>query len=243
MTHIILTSLILALGAFAFTFTGFGFALVTLPLLAFVLPLKTAVGFVFPYVLVLVFYHVWRFGRKLDYMVLWPMLLGAVPAMPVGLWSLSRLPESWLKRCLAVFVLLSLAVIRLQSARPQSLKTGVSRWAGFCFGVIGGWFQGAYTTGGPPAVVYVSAVAPDPEEAKGYLGAYFAIINLFTAVLYVGGGVFSNEWLVRSLAYSPAVLLGAVIGARFFGRVEVKTYRLAVDLLLILAAMLLWFRS
>ena len=243
MTNIFLTSIILTLGAFAFSFTGFGFALVSLPLLAFLLPLKTAVGFVFPYVLTLVLYHTWRFGRKLELGVLWPLILGAVPAMPLGLWSLHQFPESWLKKCLAVFVVLSLLATRMQTARPQRLGAGVSRYAGFLFGLIGGWFQGAYTTGGPPAVVYVSAVSSDPEQAKGYLGAYFAVINLFTLVLYSFGGVFSVEWLGNSLAYSPAVLLGTVAGAVFSGRVEVRTYRLGVDLLLILTAVLLWFRS
>jgi len=243
MTNIVLISLILAFGAFAFSFTGFGFALVTLPLLAFLLPLKIAVGFVFPYTLTLVLYHAWRFGRKLELGVLWPLIFGAVPAMPLGLWYLHQFPESLLKKCLACFVILSLLLTRLQMARPKKLKTRYSKYVGFLFGFISGWFQGAYTTGGPPAVVYVSAVSSEPEQAKGYMGAYFAFICLLTLVMYAVSGVFSVKWLGNSLAYSPAVLLGTLAGAVCSVQVKAKTYRLAVDSLLILAAGLLWFRS
>lgn len=243
MTNSVLISIVLAFGGLAFSFTGFGFALVTLPLMAFLLPLKIAVGFLFPYTLTLVIYHAWHFGRKLEFRTVWPLIFGSVLTMPLGLLFLQNIPESWLKKCLACFVILALLVIRLRGVKTKKVISPVTKFIGFLCGLISGWFQGAYTTGGPPAVVYVSYFSSEPEEAKGYMGTYFAFICCFTLVMYALSGVFSAKWLINSLVFSPAVIAGAWVGAVLSRRVEMKSYRLGVDLLLILAAAMLWFQT
>jgi uncharacterized membrane protein YfcA len=48
---------------------------------------------------------------------------------------------------------------------------------------------------------------------------------------------------MNSLAFSPAVIFGTWIGAVLSRRVDIKTYRMGVDLLLILAAAMLWIQS
>jgi uncharacterized protein len=243
MTDIVLITIVLAFGGLAFSFTGFGFALVTLPLMAFLLPLKVAVGFLFPYTLTLVIYHAWHFGRKLEFRIVWPLILGSVLTMPLGLLFLQQIPESWLKKCLAIFVVLALLLIRLRGVKTKKIITPGTKFIGFLCGLISGWFQGAYTTGGPPAVVYVSYFSSEPEEAKGYMGTYFAFICCFTLVMYAASGVFTARLLMNSLAFSPAVIFGTWIGAVLSRRVDIKTYRMGVDLLLILAAAMLWFQS
>ncbi len=231
---------ILALGGFTFSFAGFGFALVTLPLLSLLLPVKISVGFIFPYVLALVLYHTGRFGKLLDWNILLPLVAGACLAIPAGLWSLHLFPELWLKRCLAVFITLSVAANRFPAATAMLRRTGRSRILGLACGLIGGWFQGAYAAGGPPAVIYVRSIEQNPEKAKGYLGAYFTAVNLITAVMFVIGDVFTGQWLWHSLVYSPAVLIGAAAGALLFNRINARIYIAAVDLLLLASSVMLW---
>lgn len=243
MTDIVLITAVLAFGGLAFSFTGFGFALITLPLMAFLLPLKIAVGFLFPYTLTLVIYHAWHFGRKLEFKIVWPLIFGSVLTMPLGLMFLQHIPESLLKKCLACFVIIALLLIRLRGVKTKKVITPGTKFIGFLCGLISGWFQGAYTTGGPPAVIYVSYFSSEPEEAKGYMGTYFAFICCFTAIMYALSGVFSAEWLKNSLAFCPAVAAGTWIGAVLSRRIKMKIYRLGVDLLLILAAAMLWSQS
>ena len=144
---------------------------------------------------------------------------------------------------IVVIVILALLVIRLRGVKTKKVITRGTKFIGFLCGLISGWFQGAYTTGGPPAVVYVSYFSSEPEEAKGYMGTYFAFICCFTLIMYAASGVFSAKWLINSLAFSPAVILGTWTGAVLSRRVEMKVYRLGVDLLLIVAAAMLWFQS
>jgi uncharacterized membrane protein YfcA len=171
------------------------------------------------------------------------VVLGAYIAIPFGLMSLQTFPESLLKRLLAVFILAAVILNRIRyekRPRPEGKKRAL--WGVAC-GLISGWFQGAYTTGAPPAVVYIMSASRDPAATKGYISTYFVAINIITATLFAFGGMYSVKWLKATLIYSPAVVVGVIIGALAFRKVGVRGYRAAVDVLLILAAVMLWIRS
>ena len=114
-------------------------------------------------------------------------------------------------------------------------------WGGAAIGVLSGWLQGAYAIGGPPVVLYIMARAKTPEEIKGFLGVYFTFICVVTASLYGVGGLFSLHGFKLSLYYSPAVLAGAALGAWAFNRLGREWFRRIVLLLLLAAAVALWF--
>jgi uncharacterized membrane protein YfcA len=239
----IVVPVVLALAAFILAFIGFGFALVAVPLLALVLPVKLAVGISFPFICLLTVYNSWRYGRPVDWKVLWPLLAGCVIAMPLGFISLNVFPESFMKKALAVFIILAVVSSRLAKERLSSGKIGASPWWGILMGIVSGWFNGAYTTGGPPAILYFLTVTDNPAKIKGLIGVYYILIMAVLGAMFFMGDVLTSQSLMISLKYSPAVILGAVIGVFVFKRIGNRSYRLAADGLLVLAAVLLWFRS
>lgn len=234
---------ILFLAAFTFSFAGFGFPWVALPLLSLVMPLRDAVVFHYPFVLALVLYHAWRFRGHIAWKRHWAILVGAALGMPIGAWVLFRLPESGLKRCLAVFVVLSVITLGSEVGRRFAQRLTASVLGGGITGLISGWLQGAYATGGPPAVLYIMARTQEPKEAKGFLGVYFTFIVIGTAALYGAGGLFDAHWLKMSLYYSPAVLAGVVLGAWAFKHASTLWFTRAIYVLLTGAAVLLWVRA
>jgi uncharacterized protein len=236
-------ALILFLSAFTFGFSGFGFALVSVPLLALVMPIKTAVAFQFPYAAVLVLYHAWRYRRHVDRGELWPIMAGASLGMPMGLWLLHQAPEVPLKRALALFIVLAIVGTSLPAGRRLARLFAGRTWWGALWGLVSGWFQGAYSTGGPPAVIFVMSLDPSPAKAMGFLGVYFSFLYLAMTVLYGASGLFSWPLLQACALYAPAVLAGTVVGHLALGRVGARSYRLAVNLLLVVTAVLLWLRA
>lgn len=163
------------------------------------------------------------------------MLIGACLTMPLGMISLYYFPEGTMKKFLAVFMVLAVAVNCL-----KGMYIFRRAWAVF-FGVISGWFQGAYTIGGPPAVVYIMSSRPSLPQAKGLLGAYFSFLYLVTAGMYGARGIFAVEWLLNSLYLSPAVAAGVLLGTAASKRLIPETYRMVVNGLLLFASVLLWF--
>lgn len=235
--------LFMALGAFTFSFAGFGFALMVVPLLSLLLPVKIAVAFQFPYAFALVIYHTWKYGRKVSWKKLRSLTLAALLVMPVGLLSLNYFPESILKKSLASFTAIMVLWSWLSSLAGASPIKDVPAIRGSVWGIISGWFQGAYCTGGPPAVIYIMSVSDDPKEAKGLMSDYFIVTFILTAVLFGLNGMFSVEQLLEALKYCPAVIGGTLIGSWAFGKANDRIYRRVVDILLLTASVILWVRS
>ena len=233
----------LALSAFTLEFIGFGFSMVAVPLLALVLPVKLAVGVCFPYIVALVVYNTWRYGRPVDWKILWPLLAGCIVAMPLGYLSLNLFPESFMKRALAGFIALTVVSGRFAGKRFAAEKSGPSPWWGGLMGLVSGWFNGAYTTGGPPAILYFLTATDNPSKIKGLIGVYYVLNMLVLGVLYSMGGILTGQSLLLSLKYSPAAIIGALIGAFASQRVGSKGYHLLADCLLVLGALLLWIRA
>jgi uncharacterized membrane protein YfcA len=200
------------------------------------LPLKTAIAFHFPFTILLPLYHTWHFRRVVEYKILYTILAGALFAMPFGLIFLNILPETSLKMGLGLFLVLYCTsnLFGWRNQINRSLRS--KKWTGLVFGLFSGLLHGAYTLGGPGAVVYVTASIKDPKSAKGVLGIYFAIISTIVGIMYAGNDIFSKEWLLKSFYYSPAVVVGFAFGFLAFRRLEAKWYRYGLNLLLMISA-------
>jgi uncharacterized protein len=241
--HIFITS-ILALSSFTFGFAGFGFSLMAVPLLALALPLKEAIAIQFPLMAALSVYNAWHYGRATSFKGLWLFFACAFVSLPLGLFALNQWPEGFMKKGLAFFILASLAAGQLKWVRKNHVILASSRLWEVFMGVLSGWFQGAYSTGGPPAVIYITGIADDPLKAKAFLGIYFSVLNvLMTTPAYVAGGLVTTDILIKSLLYSPAVIVFAALGMLLFSRVSNQGYRHGVNALLALTAVMLWLRS
>ena len=233
-------SAVLGLSAVVFNVAGFGFGLLSVPLLAMVMPIQEAVALQFPFSLALVVFNAWRFRASFQWRVLTPLAIGAAVSQPLGLMSLTHLPVVIMKRTLAGFIVLAVANNRFEAGRRISGGWAKSSWWGVLMGLISGWFSGAYTTGGPPAVVFSMSVATTPQEAKGMLGAYFTFLDVLVLVMYTWTGLLTMQGLWHSSWHTPAVILGMVLGGLAAGRISMQKYRLVADILLVASAMLLW---
>ncbi len=240
MPHELATALILLLSALTMSFTGFGFALVSVPLLALFMPIKTAVALQFPYCLVMFGIQAWRYRSLVRWADMRDLLYGTAVGLPLGAFLLYYLPEMMLKRALAVLILGAVLLTLTAWGRKLGQRYKDNRWWGATAGFLSGWFLGAYTIGGPPAAVYILARTEDPAQAKGLMSWYFTGQFVLMIFIYGAAGMFTLDGLLASAWYSPVVVLGGVAGGWAFRRVGNRAFRLAVNGLLVLTAVLLW---
>lgn len=234
-------SLSLGVAAFAFSFAGFGYGLIAVPLLALIVSVKTAVAIQIPFSVLLVLLNTWRYGRTLQWRDLKPFFIGAAIAIPLGVLSLNWLPELVLKRTLAVFIVLTV-ISRRFALKQDLLKRFTNTFIGGSFlGFISGWFTGAYTTGGPPAVIYATGKFSNIEKAKGIMGVYFLITDIALIILFSFTGVVTMETLKLSFIHTPAVVIGLLLGLLSLKRVSYQGYMVGVDCLLVVSATMLSF--
>jgi uncharacterized membrane protein YfcA len=238
----IFISCALILSALTFSFAGFGFGLVAVPLLSLVLPVKEAVAIQLPFSVFLVVVNSCRYGKFIKWNELKPLFIGSAAAIPVGVYSLNLLPDTLMKRALALFVGLVILFDYTAQGQGKLGKFSQTGQGGIILGMISGWFIGAYTTGGPPAVIYATARFQEPRQAKGAMGLYFLATDVLIVLLFTLTGLLTLELFFQSLRYTPAVLLGFLVGVCVFKNITRGTYIIGVHCLLFMAAIMLCAR-
>jgi uncharacterized membrane protein YfcA len=229
----------LILSAFTFSFAGFGFGLVAVPLLALVLPVKDAVAIQLPFSILLVVINSLRYGKYIKWNKLKPLFIGSALAIPAGVYSLNLFPDMLMKRALALFIVLVVLFDRKNQGKGNISNFAKTGQGGIILGMISGWFIGAYTTGGPPAVIYSTARFPEPRNAKGAMGLYFLATDVLIILLFTITGLLTVELFFKAMRFTPAVLSGFFAGSFFFNNINRGTYLIGVHFLLFFSAILL----
>ena len=224
-----------AAGSFIFGASGFGFGLVTVPLLGILLPIKEAIALQLPYAYLVALASAWHYRKHLAWRAMWPLLAGSLVALPLGVAALHYLPERPMKVFLALFIVASIAVAGRTWFRKLHNPYG--------YGAVSGLFQGAFTTGGPPAMLYLLAACNDPRAVKGTNGLFFIFLYGATTALYAATGVVSGENLVQAAWFAPAVLVGGLLGYWAGNRLNFRQYAYLVNALLLASAILLAWRA
>jgi uncharacterized protein len=238
-TEIVL-ALIFFLSAFTMSFAGFGFAMISVPLLSIFFPVKEAVVIQFPYCMGLFMYQAWHYRKHFCWSPMQPLLLGTVSGLFLGTFFLYYMPETILKRMLALFIVL-IVIFNLISARHKiEVQSFKSPWFGRICGFISGSFLGAYNLGGPPVVMYFRTITNNSLKAKSYMAAFFSILFMVIAVVYGVTGMFTLESLRTTLLYLPSVLLGSATGFWVFHRASNSVYNMVIDMALLLISVVLW---
>ena len=223
-----------AAGSFVFGASGFGFGLVTVPLLGVVLPLKQAIALQLPYAYLVALAAAWHYRTHLAWRAMWPLLIGSLIVLPAGVAALQYLPERPMKYLLAAFIVAAIALSGRSLFRSHNP---------YAYGAISGFFQGAFTTGGPPAMLYLLAACNDPRAVKGTNGLYFIFLYGATTVLYAVNGMVSGENILQAAWFAPAVVIGGLAGYWAGIRLNFQQYRYLVYALLIATAALLAIRA
>jgi uncharacterized protein len=224
-------------GAAVQSATGFGFALLASPALFAVLDPYEAVSALLALGLVLnLLVLADRGGGEVPWRTLVPLLLAAVPGLGLGVLALELLPKPALQLGVGLAVMAA-ALVQLRTARPRRPEATVPEPAG---AGLAGLASGALTTSisisGPPIVLWLERRQTPPQEFRAALAACFLALNLagWVAVLVAGGtGQVAEPSVLLPLL--GLVLAGHIAGAVAFRRLDSRSFRLTV-LVLVLAA-------
>ena len=187
---------------------GFGEALVAVPLLALLVPVKTAAPVAVMAsitVALIVVVQDWRkvHARSAVLLVL-PTMLG----IPLGVMLVRAGAESAVKGLLAGVIIIFSAFSLLGNKRRELKDDEVAWLFGFGAGVLGG----AYGMNGPPLVIYGSLRKWSPQHFRATLQGYFLPASLAGLWGYRLAGLWPpdvNRFYLLSL---PFVLVATFIG-------------------------------
>lgn len=160
------------------------------------------------------------------------LVLGAIPAIPLGAWLLSALDAETMRLAIGVMVLIAVLIIArgFRMTRPPAapLLAGTGVAAGFLSGTMG--------MPGPPVILlYLSSPLP-VATLRATSVAFFLVTDLIAlgAMLWFGIVDASVGW--RALVLAPVVELSVLAGRRLYGIADpAHVKRAALVLLTVLA--------
>jgi uncharacterized membrane protein YfcA len=226
---LLLSILVIFIGAFTQSLTGFGMGLVAMAVLPSLLGLRLAAPLVALSGIVLEASMLFRYRESLQVKSIWRLLVASLVAIPFGVYILRRLDERSALFMLG-FIITGYAIYALSGFHLPELSHPAWAWI---IGVFSGMLGGAYNTAGPPIVIYGNCRRWSPQEFKSNLSGFF-IVNSFMVV--------STHWLSGNYTQSvltffwwtlPALIIGFLIGQMLDRRLNPEIFRRIVLVLLI----------
>lgn len=235
-------TIIIALIIFAAALTqgaaGFGSAMVSMALLPFFLDVKTAVPLVAINGLIITASIFFRLRKSFNFKRILPLTLGSFFGLGPGIYFLKHADAALVKGVLGVFLI----IYSLYTLFVKDLKVQGEKLTGFLFGIVSGCLGGAFTTNGPPAIIYASMQDWDRDETAVTLQAYFFISACILVAAYSAGGLVTHDVLSLWIKVLPGLAAGLAAGAFIYRRLSTEAFRKAVLALLLVLGGLLVFR-
>jgi uncharacterized protein len=235
------TSAILIVVAVMFLYTfvgicaGFGGGLTSMPLITMVLPLKMAAPMSVMVGTATALYATWLSRKETDWKSAMVLILFSLAGIPVGLYALSYLPDHIMKIGLGGFIIL----YSFYSLFIPRLPVYDKRWIAAPMGAIAGALGAAFSTNGPPVVMYGMLRNLGPAAFRGTLNAFFTANNIAIIGGLTTSGILTISTIKLVLFCVPTMILGSIVGQYVHKRISVKVFRIMVFLLLIASGAML----
>lgn len=224
---------------FLYTFVGicagFGGGLTSMPLITMVLPLKMAAPMSVMVGTATALYATWLSRKETDWKSAAVLILFSFAGIPVGLYALSYLPDHIMKIGLGGFII----IYSFYSLFIPRLPVYDKRWIAAPMGAIAGALGAAFSTNGPPVVMYGMLRNLGPAAFRGTLNAFFTANNIAIIGGLATSGILTISTIKLVIFCIPTMLLGSLVGQYVHKRISVKTFRIMVFLLLIASGAML----
>jgi uncharacterized protein len=212
-------------------FSGFGAGLIFMPVAAAFFGPKSAAGILYVIDSILILPFVARAVRVADWPDVIPLAIGAVVAVPLGVFALLHVDPIPLRWGLSLTILVSIgalaAGLRYRGPTRVPLSLGV--------GAVAGFLSGVAQIPGPPVLIYWLGRRVVSATMRANAIVFFLFSTVISGIGFFYAGIFTAEVMAKAAALFPVYAIGIFAGSRLFGRASETTYR-AIAYATILAA-------
>lgn len=202
---------------------GLGTGVVCTTLAALLLPAKPAVGLLAPLMLVSELASVGTYWGRWDSR----RLLWLLPTALLGTWAgsvlLSHLPAAVLRRVIGTVALLYATLYRRR--RAVAVRAGLERGAAVVAGLAAGILSGLSHAGGIVLAMYFLWHDLGKEAFLASFAGTLLFQNVLKLGLYWRQGLLDANLILLSLALSPFVVAGGLVGHQASRRVHPRNFR------------------
>ena len=231
-------AIVLFVASFTAATAGFGFALVSMPLITLVVSPRFAVPFVMLYCFGINLFLLLRFKEYIEWQKLWPLLVGALSGIPLGIYFLKNYDDVVIKKIVGgVVIVFALWNLITRADRGCVLHRPWAYLAGFASGIL----HGGIAMSGPPLLIYLTFNKWEKTLTRATLQSFFFVTGSCSLFGLALTKVLTLSVLRYNLLYLPVVVLGGVTGYFLFKRLSSGRFNKILLSLLLVTGLLLIF--
>jgi uncharacterized protein len=224
-------------GGFVSGVAGFAFALVSLGFWAWVIDPQLISPMAVFGSLVAQVLSLGAIRRGLEWRRLAPFLAGGVLGVPMGA-ALLQLVDPITFRLTVGAILVAYCSYVLLAPKLAPVELG-GRLADACVGLVGGTMGGLAGLTGPAPTIWCALRGWDKDTQRSVFQTFNLTMQAIALVTYGLHGALTRPVLAMFGVMLPAIVLPVWLGARLYARIDERTFRRIVTVLLLLSGVLL----
>ena len=233
---LLLSSAVFA-GAFVSSLAGFAFSAVAGGILLHVLPPIEAVPLMMACSVGVQATNLWALRRDIQWSESLILVLGGLVGVPIAVWLLHNTDTRTFREGFGLMVAIYAGYMLFRPGMTylQQMKQSRNALVGFGGGLIGGLtaMPGALPT------IWCDMHGVPKNEQRGLVQPFIAAMQIFALLLMLIRHDLSSEVVLDVVWSIPALLAGSVLGIFAFRRVNEKTFRRIILIILLVSGVLL----
>ena len=244
--QIVLAGLIVIITHALETITGFGCTVLAMPFMVELIGLQKAKILLSTLALLLALYIVVTKYKKINIKEFGIIILFVGLGMPLGLYLFKTFDPFWLKKALAVFIVIS-SVIQMKLlffAKAEKQIPARRTWKDTFYYILlflGGIVHGAFASGGPLVVLYAARRLKDKGQFRATLCLLWTTLNTILFITYVHDKAITGESGTGILYMLPFLIGGIIIGELIHNKVNALIFKKIVFITLFFVGIIMLF--
>ncbi len=179
-----------------------------------------------------------RYRKNVAYKTAIPMLAAALISIPVAVYFAAKVSAKIFEILLGS-VLVILSVYFLFFNKKIKIKPTVPN--GIVAGTLGGALNGLFSTGGPPAVLYLTNATPDNVTYFATIQFYFCLTNLYATANRAINGLITADLLIYGAVGIIGCIAGDLLGRKIFDKLDAQKMKYVIYIGMIISGILMLF--
>lgn len=179
-----------------------------------------------------------RYRKNVAFNTAIPMLTAALISIPIAVYFSAKVSAKIFEILLGS-VLVVLSVYFLFFNKRIRIKPTVPN--GIIAGTLGGALGGLFSTGGPPAVLYLTSATPDNITYFATIQFYFCLTNLYTTANRAINGMITLDLIIYAAVGILGCLGGDYLGRKVFDKLDAKKLKYVIYIGMIISGVLMLF--
>ena len=225
--------------AFVQRVSGFGLGIFAMMFLPHFLPSHTAAATISClFSCCTTTYNSIKYRKNVAYKTAIPMLAAAMIPIVIAVVFSAKVSANVFRILLgSVLVILSIYFLFFNK-RIRIKPTPIN---GVIAGTISGVLNGLFSTGGPPAVLYLTSATPDNITYFATIQFYFCLTNLFATAVRSIKGLITVDLLLYAAVGLIGCLAGDFLGRKIFDKLDAQKLKYVIYIGMIISGVLMLF--